>query len=192
MRDFFKCGNTVGGESPVRAERIGTRAFIDFFSDAANSAGIGNIQCRPGNGKGMLFKIQIVLSEPVDLNGNNDNLTMQSQSTLSIVGNEVFTPEQQQKMDKAQLDNKIPINKQHMTGVSGTVNQIQVQLTFHDNKLKGEVNLNGTITPQEFSGTMTYSNTQDDEGNPAQTGGTLGTFTISPQNAFSCIRSSLL
>ena len=151
--------------------------FLNFLSNGTDIApgtnSIGEIHCNPGNNQGILFRMKVTLNSPLNLSGQNNNLVMQAaSSTFEIVIYDTLQPSS-------------PIGAV-FEGLNGTVNGNTADLHFIYNGNAGskKIRVNGNITADTFSGTISFENEKywDDRRPGAQ--GTLGQFSIATCTVF--------
>ena len=133
------------------------------------------VECQPGNNQGIIFHLSLVFSgdATVNLNGNNQNLTLDLSSMLTI-----------RIVDQQALNIELP-------AVRGEISGNQANFEFADDK--GSVTLEGTFDSQFFTGQVSFKNDRElvnikedgqREYNHPGREGVLGDFKISSCSVF--------
>lgn len=146
--------------------------FLRYLSSATNIPKYGDeINCKPNNGAGILFKMQIILNAPINLNNSNQNLTLKntgSYLTLFI-------------RDNNHNHQSSPLQAEYKA-ISGEVTGRTASVTFSLNS-GSQITVDGNFDENTFSGTMSFQNSTDWKGGKGASG-TLGTFIIATCNVF--------
>ncbi len=161
----------VGGSDQSFKNFISSGTLIEPYAES------DSISCEPGNGKGVLFKLNLKFKGKVNLYGDNQNVTLDAPaSQMEIRVHSLEEPE-----------NQLPVT---LNGHRGYVSGTQVVLVFADSK--GSVTLEGSFASGTFTGQASFDNEKqlvalDDDGYEEFTAGlkgVLGQFKIATCGVF--------
>ena len=133
------------------------QSFRQFLSSGSlitggrdNLGTLGEIDCQPSNGGGILFKISAVVNGKFNPNGGNPQLVVQAQGT-SVHFHIAHRPVNEGQ--ESVFDGPITAE---IRGVNGSINGKRATLTFEDDK--GSVTFDGSFDVNWYAGTVQYNN----------------------------------
>lgn len=128
----------VGGSDQSFKNFISSGTLIEPYAESSDS-----ISCEPGNGKGVLFKLNLKFKGKVNLYGDNQNVTLDAPaSSMEVRVHSLENPENQLQVQ--------------LNGHRGYVSGTQVVLVFSDSK--GSVTLEGSFASGSFTGQASFDN----------------------------------
>ena len=172
-------GNDWGGISCQGNSDEGFKNFLTsgtIVDQNSEDLGYKKVECQPGNNKGIIFHLSLDFggNATVDLNGDNQNLTLGRNSTMRI-----------RVVDRQPLNIELQV-------ANGEINGNQAKFEFTDEY--GSIILEGTFDSQFFTGQVEFKNerelvdikeNQEKEYIYPGREGILGDFKISSCSAFS-------